>query len=116
MGPDDPTPEPDVLAAYVALQGQTPCRACKSTAWTPLAGARWASGGDLVGIFKVLGAPTERVAVITFTCDGCSASVERPLYSREQLATQAYPAVNLAPAAPPLRGVRLDVDPHKNGD
>ena len=111
-GPD-PALEPDVLAAYVALQGQTPCRTCKSTTWTQVAGARWANGGDRVGIFKVLGASNERVAVITFTCSGCSASVERPVYSREQLATQAFPAVNLAPAAAPVRGVRLDVDPHR---
>lgn len=116
MSEADPTPADDVLAAYVALQARTPCRKCKASAWTLSPGARWARGGEVVGVFKVLGGSEERVSIVTFTCDGCAAAVERPVYSRAQLATQAYPAVELEPAATTTTpAVKLDVDPHRNG-
>ena len=85
MTKDEPSLEPDVLAAWVELMQRTPCRKCKSTAWTLAEGMRWTHGGARVGIFVVLGPPQERVVAISFTCNGCQAVFERPAYSRAQL-------------------------------
>ncbi len=83
------------LGRYVELQGQTPCRKCKAKDWTLREGFRMADGGERVGIFVVLGPKTDRVAVVTFECQKCKATFDRPVYSREQLAKQEFPAVNL---------------------
>jgi hypothetical protein len=116
MADSEVRPEPDVLAAYVALQGQTPCRKCKGKTWTLAQKTRSVLGGDRVGIFVVLGKREERVHVISFTCNGCKTEFERPAYSREQLRTQQFPAIDLGGLGPEV-DVKLEVrQPGSNGN
>ncbi len=88
-------PEPEMLRRYVELQGQTPCRKCKKTGWSLEPGFSVAHGGDRVGIFVVMGSSDEAVTVATFRCGSCGNGFPRPLYTREQLASQEFPAVTL---------------------
>ena len=118
MTENEPTLEPDVLAAWVDLQQRTPCRKCKSTAWTLAAAMQWTHGGARVGIFLVLGRPEERVVAISFTCDGCQAVFERPAYSRVQLGQQSFPAISLEdlPASPVSPNVTLTSREEEGGE
>lgn len=105
----DPTqPDKDVVAKYVELQSQTPCRKCKKTDWTLEPTFTVARGGTRVGIFVVLGTSAEEVDVGAFVCKGCGNRFERPFYSRQQLAAQEHPAVTL--------DVRIEKSPQKKQD
>jgi hypothetical protein len=87
-------PDPETLRKYVELQGRTPCRKCKKTAWTLEPGFSSVRGGARVGIFAVMGSSAEDVTVGTFRCS-CGNLFPRPLYTKEQLASQDFPAVTL---------------------
>ena len=100
--------EPDaaVLKALVELQESTACRKCKAKAWTLTPTRRSAKGGERAGIYVVLGRADESVLVVTFQCQSCNVTWERPCYTREQLARQEFPAVKLDVRAdePPAHG------------
>lgn len=87
--------EPEILAKYVALQAETKCPKCKGTEWSLREKRDIAMGGDRVGKFVVLGHREDEIAVIVFDCKGCSHEFRRPAYSRAQLSTQQFPAIQL---------------------
>ncbi len=88
-------PDAEVLKEYVSLQAKTPCRKCKKTDWRLEDGFGLAKGGERVGIFVVLGSASDTVATATFVCKGCGDRFARPVYTRAQLKSQEFPAVQL---------------------